>query len=226
MPRTKPADGSADELKLAYAAGLTSDEFQCFATALRFEGGVGSRFLLEERVLKAISEWTDLELQQTVATLRQYIRNCMRPEAAGQLITRESVMLRFGASEEHALFPCPSEISLAPSPVSRKQVQHAADLIRGSGRHVCLHGRGGVGKTTALQEIEATLPPGSVMIKYDCYGGGRYLDAGAFRHRTADAFVQLTNEMASSLRLPLLIGRNPGTDYPRAFSLSVRPGTN
>ena len=226
VPRTKPSGGADDELKLAYAADLTAVEFQSFAAALRFEGGVGSRFLLEERVLKAISEWTDLELQQTVATLRQYIRNCMRPEAAGQLITREAVMLRFGASEEHALFPCPSEISLAPNPGPRKQAKDAAELIRGSGRHVCLHGHGGVGKTTALQEIEATLPPGSVMIKYDCYGGGRYLDAGAFRHRTADAFVQLTNEMASSLRLPLHIGRNPGTDYPRAFSLRLRRAAN
>ena len=130
-------------------------------------------------------------------------------------------MLRFGASEEHGLFPCPSEISAATDPVSRKQVKDAAELIRGCGRHVCLHGQGGVGKTTALQEIEVTLPPGSVMIKYDCYGGGDILDSGAFRHRTADAFVQLTNEMASSLRLPLLIGRNPGTDYPRAFSFRL-----
>ena len=55
------------------------------------------------------------------------------------------------------------------------------------------------------------------MVAFDCYGGGRYLDPAALRHRHADAFVQLANEIAARLRLPLLLSRHGGTDFPRLF---------
>jgi hypothetical protein len=126
-------------------------------------------------------------------------------------------MLHLGVSDAGALFPCPSQISLAEAPISRAPVRDAiADLLSGVQR-LCLHGRGGIGKTTALQEIEAALPPGSVMIKYDCYGGGRYLDPSALRHRPSDAFIQLTNELSARLKLPLLLSRHHGSDYPKLF---------
>ena len=91
-------------------------------------------------------------------------------------------------------------------------------MLRAGVRCLCLHGRAGVGKTTALQEIEEALPAGSIMVKYDCYGGGGYLDPSALRHRPRDAFIQLTNDLAARLRLPLLLSRHDGSDYPRLFS--------
>ena len=185
---------------------------------LRFEAGAGSRFALEEQVLRAIADWTDRDVQQVVTGLREFVRNRMRPEFAGELMTRESVLLHFGTSDESALIPCPSVIASTESPVSRAPIREAVDMLRSGVQHLCLHGHAGVGKTTALQEIEAALPAGSVMVKYDCYGGGRYLDPSALRHRSQDAFVQLTNELAVRLKLPLLLSRRHGSDYPRLFA--------
>lgn len=217
-PGTKPKDTAAAEARLAYAAGLNAAEFQAFSAAIRFEGGAGSRFALEERVLQAIADWTDQDVQRVVTGLRQFVRQRMRPEFAGELITRESVMLHLGASEGAALFPCPSEISRTEGLVSRAPAREATRRLLSGVQHLCLHGRGGVGKTTALQEIETGLPPGSIMIKYDCYGGGLYLDPSALRHRPTDAFLQLTNELAVRLKLPLLLSRHQGSDYPRLFA--------
>lgn len=218
VPRTKPKDTAAAEAKLAYAAGLNAAEFQVFSAAMCFEGGAGSRFVLEERVLRAIADWTDQDVQRVVTGLRQFVRHRMRPEFAGELMTRESVMLHLGVSEGAALFPCPSDITWTQTPVRRAPVREATRRLLSGVQYLCLHGRGGVGKTTALQEIEADLPPGSIMIKYDCYGGGRYLDPSALRHRPTDAFLQLTNELSTRLRLPLLLSRHQGSDYPRLFA--------
>ena len=218
VPKRKPTATAALEVRLAYATGLDADEFRAFASALHIEAGSGSRFALEEQVLRAIAEWTDQDVQRVVTGLRQFVRDRMRPEYAGKTITRESVLLHFGASEESVLFPCPSEISWTEAPVSRAPVRDAAKLLRSGVRYLCLHGRAGVGKTTALQEIEATFPAGSIMVKFDCYGGGRYLDPSALRHRSQGAFVQLTNELAARLKLPLLLSRHHGSDYPRLFA--------
>lgn len=218
VPRAKPKHTASAEAKLAYATGLTAGEFQEFSAAIRFEGSAGSRFAVEEQVLRAIADWTDVDVQGVVTGLRQFVRQRMRPECAGELITRQSVMVRLGTADPAALFPCPPEISLTEALVSRVPVREAAARMLSGVQYLCLHGRGGVGKTTALQEIEAALPPGSITIKYDCYGGGTYLDSNALRHRPIDAFLQLTNELAARLKLPLLLSRHQGSDYPRLFA--------
>lgn len=225
-PIRRPRPSAAAESRLAYAAGLSTDDFHAFSRAIRFEAGTGSRFALEEQVLRAIADWTDHDVQQVVTGLRQFVRQRMRPEFAGELITRESVTLHLGASEGAALFPCPSEITRTEAPVSRAPVREATGLLISGVQHVCLHGKGGVGKTTALQEIKAELPFGSIMVTYDCYGGGRYLDPSALRHRPIDAFLQLTNELAARLTLPLLLSRNPGSDYPRLFASRLKHAAN
>lgn len=218
VPTRKPNATAKPEARLAYAAGLNADDFRIFASALSFGAGAGSRFAFEERALQAIAEWTDQDVQGVVTGLRQFVRQRMRPEFAGESITRESVLLHFGASEEAALFPCPSAIAPTDALVSRAPIRDAIERLRSGLQYLCLHGRAGTGKTTALQEIEAGLPSGSVMVKYDCYGGGRYLDPSALRHRPRDAFLQLTNELAARLKLPLLLSRRQDSDYPRLFA--------
>lgn len=218
----KPKSSAPDEEKLAFATGLTAEEFRAFSAAMTFDCGAGSRFAIEEHVLRAIADWTDQNVQYVVSVLREYVRTRMRPEFARELITRESVVLRLGPSESAALFPCASEITMTNEPVRRAPVKEASRLLNSGDQYLCLHGGGGVGKTTALQEIEDELPAGSIMIKYDCYGGGRYLDPSALRHRAPDAFLQLTNELASRLQLPLLLSRNHSSDYPRLFASRLR----
>ena len=222
VPATRPESEAPPELRLAYASGLNGDSLQLFAEALSVCGGAGSRFALEERALEAIGAWTDQDVQPVVAGLRQFVRRRMLPEGTGELITRQSVLAHIGYPEALALFPCPSEIDSRKKLVGRASVRATCDMLRSGVQYLCLHGRGGVGKTAALEEIESALPAASVMVKYDCYGGGRYLDSNALRHRPKDAFLQLTNELAARMRLPLLLSRRVDSDYPRLFAARLR----
>ena len=222
IPQSRPKTTAPSGIRLGYASGLSAGDFRAFASALRIEAGAGSRFELEEQVLRAIGEWSDQDIQGVVTGLRQFIRRQMMPECADETITRKSVLLHLGVSEELALFPCPSEIIPTRAPVSRAPVREAAEMLRSGVRRLCLHGRAGVGKTTALQEIEKALPQGSIMVAYDCYGGGRYLDPSALRHRSRDAFIQLTNELAARLRLPLLLSPAHSSDLPRLFASRLK----
>lgn len=210
--------GMPDLHRLVHASGLKPAQFREFARVLDLQGASGSRFAIEDGMLKAISEWTDVELRESANRLREYVRKRMLPEAAGELITRERILVQFsGVSDDYALFPCPSRITPVASAVPRAISSEVVEHIKAGVQHICLHGIGGVGKTTTLQQIEQQLPDGSLMVVFDCYGGGSYQDASALRHRPQDAFVQLTNEIAHRLRLPLLLVPSATRDYPRTF---------
>ena len=222
MATTKaPPASDTPEGRLARVAGLGTQELRAFASSLSFKCGAGSRLALEEDVLRSISDWTDSHLRHVVTDLQDFVRRRMMPDAIGQLINRESVLVHLGVSDESALFPCPADIEAVESPVLRAAVRDAAQTLQKK-KYVCLHGQAGVGKTTALQEIESTLPERSIMLRYDCYGAGRYLDPSALRHRTKDAFLHLTNELAVRLRLPLVILPRSDTDHPRQFMRRLR----
>ena len=224
LPTSMPAEEppfTEPSARLAFAAGtagLTNDQFASFASALSFHGTGGSRLAAEGNMLRAVAAWTGPSIREPATRFRQFVRRCMMPETAGEIITPEDVRLQLvGASDEYGLFPCPSDLKHIQHPVSRVSVRQAVAAMQSGSQHVCLHGAAGTGKTTALQEIEAALPQASVMVVYDCYGSGRYLDVSALRHRPRDAFLQLTNELATSLRLPLFLTPGPDLDYPRLF---------
>lgn len=181
------------------------------------ECGSGSRFALEERILTTISDWTDDDARMSVTDLLRFVRRAMMPESKGDYITRQSILARLGFSDPGALFPCPSEIKIVERLISREAIRIATEKMLVGNKRICLHGEGGCGKTTALQEIDTLLPPGSAVLVFDCYGGGRYLDSDAYRHRPPDAFLQLSNDLARLLRTPLLVSRSSDLDYPRFF---------
>lgn len=203
--------------RLVYASGLAADEFHRFAEVLDLQEHSGSRFELEDEMLKAIAAWSDSEFVESAAQLRSYVRRRMMPEATGELITRERVLLQIGVSDGRTLFPCPSMIEEVEAPVRRAIAKTLANRIASGQQYICVHGAGGAGKTTLLQEVEKLLPPGSVMLKFDCYGAGSYQDASALRHRPQDVFIQLANELAQFLRLPMLTPPRATQDYPRLF---------
>lgn len=209
--------GDPDLHRLVSASGLSAEDFKCFAQVLDLQTSSGSRFEIEDDMLKAIAGWADAEFVESAAQLRSYVRKRMMPEAAGETITRERVLLQIGVSDGRSLFPCPSEIKMIDAPVKRGVARTVSERLMGGAQHLCIHGSGGAGKTTLLQEIEDLLPEGSVMLKFDCYGGGSYLDASALRHRPHDAFVQLANELAQRLRLPILMPPRATADHPRLF---------
>ena len=213
----KPGAQATALHRLVYASTLSTDEFAAFAAVLDTQGSTGSRFKIEEDTLRGISDWTEMDARAVADRLQRFVHRRMHPEAAGERITREFVLVEFGISDPRALFPCPSAISAVPNLVSRAGARKIRDLLLAGEQYSCLHGAAGVGKTTALQEIGASLPQGSLLIAFDCYGAGTYLDPSEYRHRPRDAFIHLSNDIAQRLRLPFLLGREETTDYTRAF---------
>lgn len=207
-----------DRAVLMAASGLRAAEFNALAGALDLsECGSRSRFATEEKVLLTIASWTEDDARLNVDHLMRFIRRMMMPEAKGEVITRESILAQLGFSDPGALFPCPSTIQIVPNLVKREEAEVIVSQLLAGNERVCYHGVAGCGKTTLLHDIASRLPQGSVLLIYDCYGSGRYLDSDAYRHRPQDAFLQLSNELAQRLRTPLLVTRSPKADYPRVF---------
>lgn len=204
--------------RLVQASNLNPDNSQAFMSALDFsECGSGSRFVAEQKILSTISEWTEDDARTAVNDLMRFIRQAMMPQSQDEFITRHSILAHLGFSDERALFPCPSDIKDIEQPVKREISSAIVQDIMSVSRHICLHGGAGCGKTTAIQEIREMLPSESVLVVYDCYGSGRYMDSDAYRHRPKDAFLQLSNELAIRLRTPLLVTPSRDLDYPKVF---------
>jgi len=66
------------------------------------------------------------------------------------------------------------------------------------------------------------LPSGSVVIVYDCFGGGSYLVAGDERHTHKRALLQLTNELAVNCGTFLIQSAHEKPDLYRNFSKSLK----
>ena len=211
--------------RLASASQLNAEEFLLFASVLDFsECGHDSRFASEERALATIAAWTEDNAQGVLNDLLRYVRRSMLPERKGEVISQETLLAWMGYSDMEALFPCPAAIDKPLHLVRRRIVSETAQRFVAGEQRVCLHGSGGSGKTTAIAEIRELLPAGSAVLVYDCYGNGRYLDSDSFRHRPADAFLQMSNELSAHLRTPLLLTRDPYANYPRAFSKRLELG--
>lgn len=216
--RSKRPKISSDLQTLTKASGLALADFCEFARSFDLVGATGSRFLIENDVLKRISQWEDIEFVEIASELRRYVHDFMLPERVGEYVTPHDILLKLGAGDPSVLFPAPSYIDVVDQPVKRTSISDAAEALGGGGHQCfCLHGNGGLGKTTALQLIAEELPEDSVMVVYDCYGAGSYLDASKSRHRQREAFVQLANEVAERLKLPTYLVPRDHTDYPRAL---------
>lgn len=208
--------------KLRVASGLSRRNFKKFIALFDFSDcGTGSRFEQEENAINEILALTHSADRGFVLDLKDRVHKLMLPEATGSYITRETVLTWMNVSDPLALFPCPSRLKPVRNPVKRNAAIAIQAAMANGDQFICLHGEGGSGKTTVLKQTESLLPEGSVMITYDCYGAGTYLDSEAYRHRPKDAYLQIINETSARLRLPLLISQNNSVDFIKAFSLRI-----
>lgn len=207
---------------LRIASGLNKRNFKKFIEHFDFtDCGTGSRFEQEENAINEILNLTHSADRGFVLDLKDRVHKLMLPEATESYITRETVLTWMNVSDPLALFPCPSRLKEVDITVNRNAAVEIQTAMFNGDQFICLHGEGGSGKTTVLKQVESLLPEGSVMITYDCYGAGTYLDSEAYRHRPKDAYLQIINETSARLRLPLLISQDNSIDFIKAFSLRI-----
>lgn len=210
-----------DRKTLLNASGLGKKEFSLLAKALDFSECQGpSRFEMHHRVISAIGRIAASEARQAMLELRQVVYTRMLPGDSSP-ITRSVILGAMFVGDPQALLPCPSQLKSVDDVVPRASVEAIARELAVQQR-VCLHGEGGSGKTTALQDLKSKLPNGSELVVFDCYGAGRYLDSDGQRHLARHALLHLCNEVSARLGVPVLVAASSSVDYVREFSSRLR----
>ncbi len=208
------AQKTKDDLNsLKAAAGLPATEFHDFLETLDFsECGSQSRFAVREKVVATVVDLLGDDVSSEVRHLQLKIRELMLPERAREIVTEKDIFLWFYLGSREGLFPCPPDLPNLKHVVERSAVDEVVRLLKRGERLVLVHGEGGCGKTTLMRQIANRLPEESVTIFFDCWGGGKCGYSDDKRHLPENAFLQLGNELAVALRLPLFIPRN--NKYP------------
>lgn len=191
--------------RLQARSGLSNSHFAGFLRVLDLSGcGSESRALQRLRISEEVGRLVVGPHTNGLPALVELVRQHVLPEAATLPgIRRAEVLAALGAPTEEDLLPAPPRFEAIEDPISTAGLAAmAACVLRGT---TLVHARAGIGKTTTLLMLEPLLPPGSVVIPYDCFGGGDYLSPGEERHTAGRALVQLANELSVRLGIaPLL----------------------
>lgn len=211
--QAKPIDAE----ELSDATGLSKKKSKLFCERLILKGDEKSRVDLDVDVVRKIYDVTDTDVSSTVAELRMRIHQQMLPEGkSSHGITRATVESWFNVGQATALFPCEASLEKVENLINRDVGVKLADAVKNHGL-VCFHGGGGHGKTTVAQGLESLLPSGSKVVLYDCYGGGTYRDPSRYRHRPLEAFTQLSNDLARTIKAPFLFPYRDNPDITASF---------
>ncbi|MFM2332570.1 MAG: hypothetical protein RIQ74_1396, partial [Pseudomonadota bacterium] len=207
--------------RIKSASVLAGQHLVEFIKSLDFSDcGAGSRFYNEAKLLKAITEFGDLETKQEYAKLKEFLRTKTMPENRGfNVLKATDILYQFGYSDLKDLFPVPQKIEITENLVTRGQASEITGaIVEGNEQVICVHGAAGIGKTTLMAEVSNSLPEGSIKILYDCYGGGTYLDSDDKRHKCSNAYKQISNELAELTGCAyLLINSSDEDRYVNAF---------
>lgn len=211
--------------KLKGSAGLGSGEFTDFLRVLDLSRlGQHSRQLQR---LALIQELSPLVTNDPVASLRalcDLIREEAQPQKSASLgLAEHDVLAALEVSNRENLFPVPPHFEQISTLIYTPDAKGLADVIAGAAaKNIVAHGRMGTGKTTTVQQLKRQLPVGSVVVLYDCFGGGSYKIPGEQRHPQRRAFRQLTNELALNCGTPFLVkGSQEIADLQRDFTRSL-----
>lgn len=191
------------------ASGLSEELFAEFVTLFDLSGtGQQSRFASKANIVGLMTTVLGDDVSSEFAELQKSIQEAMLPESHRDVITEKELLTWFKLGSRDGLFPAPADISLAAKRIPRAAAGDAIALIAAGHRPILLRGDGGCGKTTLMQEISERLPPQSISVLFDCFGAGRSFHSDDKRHLGPNAFLQLTNDLAVAMELPLLIPRN------------------
>lgn len=201
--------------RLNEAAGLSEGEFVDFLSLLDLgDCGAESRALSEARLAAEVRKHLPEDYESAADRIYRTIEAEAMPEAdVHPGLTCDDVLAMFGLDSKVALFPAPVRFEPVENAIRTQDVATLAEaLITGSHPRFVVHGEAGTGKTTTLTLLQDALPTGSIVVTYDCFGGGSYLDPAESRHLPRQATLQIINELARRCGTPILL--KPPTVVP------------
>lgn len=206
-------------------SNLSSTEFTDFLRVLDLSHcGEESRKFQRLQLIQDLSASVSHDPVATLRSLCELIEDEAQPDKEGSIgLSVENIIACLGVGHRDNLFPAPSRLDAAKRLVTTLDAQNLADaIVSTSSRKVLAHGMAGIGKTTTVQSLVDRLPPHSVVVIYDCYGGGSYKDFGEQRHTPQRALLQLSNELAVRCGSPFLVQLSQNIpDLQRHFTKSV-----
>ena len=219
-----PAQHHATIQQLLQRSGFSSTEFTDFLRVLDLDSlGAEARAFQRLRLLQELNPLVNTNPVANLRALCDLIAQEALPERAQSTgLTANDVLACLEARDPDHLFPAPSKLLPPVNLIKTNDARGLAALIASSDQHILAHGNAGVGKTTTVQTLRSHLPEGSVVIAYDCFGGGSYLEPGEQRHIERRAFLQMTNELALECGTPFLLQpAHEAADLQRNFRRSL-----
>lgn len=204
---------------------LSTTEFVGFLKCIDLsECGSDIRDIHESEVISSLARLGMLDLKTNYDKLIQFIRKQMSPEENESVPIDKNIMANFFNTIPDGLFPANSQV-IKPQKYIKRNISDdiVRELVINRKQHICLHATGGIGKTTVVSDLESELPNGSLVLLYDCFGGGSYLDPSTPLHTYKNAIVQLSNELALKCYTPFLVKTNlDESEYLRNFSIRLK----
>ncbi len=204
----EPHRSTVEAIAAAVGSGLRSSEFCAFIAALDLTnlGTLGHSALARAVRVGATELSPDLGPDSARRLFHLVQEEALPGRGRGGLRVSD-VLAELGAPEIADLYPAPPRLPDVQDPLPAPAARVIADAAKAAaGRSmVVAHGPAGAGKTTALRQLPEHLPPGSVTVLFDCYGGGDYLSSGEERHTPQRFVVQVVNELAQRCGTPLLV---------------------
>ena len=198
-----------DRAKVQKATGLADTDFADFLASLDLSGcGSLSRFGINDKVTEDVIALLGDDVRGEVEHLQGQVRTLMLPERVREIVDERKLLVWLGLGGRQGLFPCPPAIELPNNSIERVGTREVLQKLPARARTVLVHGEGGCGKTTLTQQLASRLPEGSVTVTYDCYGAGSYMHSEDKRHLPDRAFLQIINDVAVAIDLPLFLPRS------------------
>jgi hypothetical protein len=164
-------------------------------------------------VLPGTSGSEDVLLKEMIA------RRATSLQGRDPRVTKETVLAELGTSADQ-LLPAPSDLDPPRGLIETEQIGELVGTVASAqGTPVLIHAAGGVGKTVLAQSLNQHLPAGSISLVYDCFAKGGYRRSSTPRHQHAQAYVQISNELAARGLCRPLVPSPTATaqDYSRAL---------
>lgn len=230
LKSTLHSQNSKDMIKKIYEeTHLTSSRFIGFLTCLDFEDcGTAIREIQRSEVIQKLGLWGQAELKSDYNDLIMFINKQMTPETANSKPINKYDIASIFSQIPTSMFPAKPQIIHTKDYVEREIIGAITEKIVSNGeQYLCLHATGGMGKTTVIDHLQDGLPEGSVVLTYDCFGGGEYLNPATPRHLFKRAIPQLCNDLALRCNTPFLFGKGlDQSELLEQFSIRVNGAIN